>query len=81
MIYIICCDELKMSSHFTYFFLFFFLKVVNEDTTAITKTWANARLQGPDSVLTMLRLDLVRSYARLQGINARSKVQTMNLLC
>jgi len=30
-------------------------KVVNEDTTAITKTWANARLQGPDSVLTMLR--------------------------
>ena len=30
-------------------------KVINEDTTAITKTWANSRLQGPDSVLTMLK--------------------------
>ena len=33
----------------------FTFKVINEDTTAITKTWANARLQGPDSVLTMLK--------------------------
>jgi len=30
-------------------------KVINEDTTAITKTWANSRLQGPDAVLTMLK--------------------------
>ena len=30
-------------------------KVINEDTSAITKTWANSRIQGPDSVLTMLR--------------------------
>ena len=33
----------------------FTFKVINEDTTAITKTWANARLQVPDSVLTMLK--------------------------
>lgn len=30
-------------------------KVINEDSTVITKTWANARLQGPDAVLTMLK--------------------------
>ena len=30
-------------------------KVINEDATALTKTWANSRLQGPDAVLTMLK--------------------------
>ena len=31
------------------------LQVINEDTSALTKTWANARLQGPDAVQTMLK--------------------------
>ena len=30
-------------------------KVINEDATGLTKTWANSRLQGPDAVLTMLK--------------------------
>lgn len=30
-------------------------KVINEDATGVTKTWANSRLQGPDAVLTMLK--------------------------
>ena len=30
-------------------------KVINEDAMALTKTWANSRLQGPDAVLTMLK--------------------------
>ena len=33
----------------------FTFKVINEDATALTKTWANSRLQGPDAVLTMLK--------------------------
>ena len=31
------------------------LQVINEDTSALTKTWANARLEGPDAVQTMLK--------------------------
>ena len=30
-------------------------QVINEDTSALTKTWANARLEGPDAVQTMLK--------------------------
>ena len=44
-------------------------KVINEDTTAVTKTWANSRLQGPDSVLTMLKF-LER---KMSGRKIRSK--------
>ena len=31
------------------------IQVINEDTSALTKTWANARLEGPDAVQTMLK--------------------------
>ena len=47
-------------------------KVINEDTTAVTKTWANSRLQGPDSVLTMLKF-LER---KMSGRKIRSKLRS-----
>ena len=34
---------------------FIWLQVINEDASAMTKTWANARLEGPDAVQTMLK--------------------------
>ena len=51
-------------------------KVINEDTSAITKTWANARLQGPDSVLMMLKF-LER---KLSGRKIRSFRPSLHLL-
>ena len=51
-------------------------KVINEDTTAITKTWANSRLQGPDSVLMMLKF-LER---KLSGRKIRSFRSSISLL-
>ena len=33
----------------------FLHQVINEDTSALTKTWANARLEGPDAVQIMLK--------------------------
>jgi len=50
-------------------------KVMNEDATAITKTWANARLQGPDSVLTMLK------YLEKKLSGRRIKKTTRTSLC
>lgn len=53
-------------------------KVINEDTTALTKTWANARLQGPDAVLTMLKYLEKKMAGR--RIKIKHKTSTVDLL-
>jgi len=53
-------------------------KVINEDTSALTKTWANARLQGPDAVQTMLKY-LERKMAG-RKINTAKKSSLVDLL-
>jgi len=55
-------------------------KVINEDTTVITKTWANARLQGPDSVLTMLKyLERKLSGRTIKTLNKQSSINALVL--
>jgi len=48
-------------------------KVINEDTSALTKTWANARLEGPDAVQTMLKYLERKLGGRRISVGTREK--------
>jgi len=55
-------------------------KVINEDTSALTKTWANARLEGPDAVQTMLKYLERKLGGRRISVGTVKRSSLMDLL-